>query len=146
MVICLVFLSVYDDIWDYLDEIGILEEVQLIFEDLIGKESFPKHQSVELYRDMVLEYALFNYNHENKLLIEYLSEHLPDSLEERERKQFMELLDTKRRNLVFIKKSSRDEADIYGKMMYDFYFRDADTDEIIIIVTHLTQNINVTLH
>ena len=70
--ICLVFLSVYDDIWDYLDEIGILEEVQLIFEDLIGKESFPKHQSVELYRDMVLEYALFNYNHENKLLIEYL--------------------------------------------------------------------------
>lgn len=129
----MVFLPVYDEIWDFLEKEGILNDVIAEAENVFGK-NVKQYEGSELYADTILEYCLFNYFHKNRLLIEYLSGRFFDSLGSDLKEQFELLKKSERRNLSFMQKIIREgETDTKGKQFYDFYFRDADTGETKII-------------
>lgn len=129
------FLSVYDAIWDFLEEEDILDGIVSEVEDFFGEKTLSKYEDSPNYPDIILEYALFNHIREDKPLIEYVSEHLADSLNEKDKEQFLLLLDTRRKNFKFSKKIKRNDTDARGKELYDFYFTDVDSGETKIVVS-----------
>ncbi|MFH1432893.1 MAG: hypothetical protein ABIG84_06785 [archaeon] len=149
----MVFLDVYDKIWNFLEEEGILNDIISEFEEYIGKKNlaqFRKHEGSEKYADVILEYGLFNYTHKKKLLIDYVSECHRNSLDESEKRQLFALSESQRETFTFLKKITRNEKDTNGKMLSDFYFKDTSTGKINIVTSSaeldkLTPELNMRL-
>jgi len=145
----MVYLDVYNSIFEYLEKIGIVDDVFEYSEEVLGP-FLDKIHSNEMRNDMVVELALYNYNYENDFLIQFLSEHLYPDLNEEEKKEFDLIKESERFNLKFNKKEKRNDLDTKGKELYDFYFKDMDSNETKIIVSataldELKHNLNARL-
>lgn len=145
----MVYLDVYNSIFEYLEEIGIVDDVfehaEEVMSHLLGRI-----KSNEMRNDMVAEFALFNYTHNGKMLIDFLSESLYPSLEENEKKEFDLISESERFNLKFNKKEKINELDTKGKELYDFNFHDLDNNETKVILSstaldELNHNLNARL-
>ena len=130
----MVYLNVYDTIFEYLEDIGIVDEV-FEFSDDILKSMFRKDINNKFHNEFVLELALFQFMHENKSLINFLAENLYDSLSADDKKAFDAIKESSRYNLRFTNKVKLDQLDTNNRELYDFQFTDLDTNEIKLIVS-----------
>ena len=145
----MVYLDVYNSIFQYLEDIGAVDEVFKYSEELIG-HLFGSIKSNEMMNDVVVEIALFNYIHENTLLIDFLYENLYPNLNKNDKKEFDIIRESKRLNLKFNKKEKINQLDTKGLDLYDFHFHDMDSNKPVIVVSstaldELGYNINARL-
>jgi hypothetical protein len=130
----MVYLNVYNEIFKYLEDIGIVEDVFEHAGEMISP-IFGKIKSNEVMNDIVAEIAFFNYMHNGELLIDFLSENLYPKLDEEDKKDFDLVKESKRFNLKFNKKEKINELDTKGKELYYFHFDDIDNNESKVIVS-----------
>ncbi len=130
----MVYLDIYDKIFYYLEEKGIVDNVIEYSEEIL-KALLPRLNNDLIYNECVLEFALFNYFHEELMLIEFLSKTLYKRLDNDEKKEFDLISNSERLNIKFQKKVSTNKRDTHKKLMYDFYFEDLNNDEVKIIVS-----------
>ncbi len=130
----MVYLDVYNNIFEYLEEIGIVDDV-FKYAGEVMDPLFSKIKSNEMLNDMIAEFSLFNYMHNGQLLIDFLSKKLYPNLNENEKKEFDLIQESKRFNLTFNKKEKLNELDTKGKELYNFYFEDIGCNERKIIVS-----------
>ncbi len=124
----MVYLDVYDRIFEYLEDISIVDNVFEHSEKILGSLLDKIHEN-ELHNDVIIECALYTYLHKNKFLIEFLSENLYSKLSKDEKKEFDLIKESKRFNLKFDKKEKTDKLDTKGLELYYFYFTDLDDSE-----------------
>jgi len=127
----MVYLDVYDRMLEYLEKTGVVDDVFDYCEDVL-KPVLQKVDTKGFHDEMILEFALFNYRHENRVLIAFLGENMYNTLSGDERKEFDLVLNSERRNLKFEKKQRTNELD-NGKELYDFYYTDAESNETKIV-------------
>jgi hypothetical protein len=130
----MVYLNVFDRIFEHLEEIGIVDDVIKYAEDVL-KPMLSKVKGNLFYNEFVLEFALFNYVHENLLLIEYLSGDFYDSLDEDDQRFFGLIAESERHSLEFQKREKTSYLDTKGFELYDFFFMDADSKETKIVIS-----------
>ncbi len=124
----MVYLNVYDTIFEYLEEIGIVNDVFEHAEEIL-EPVLDSMKINELRNDLIIEFSIFTYSYKNKLLIEFLSKNLYPKLNEEEKKEFDLIRESKRFNLKFDKKDKTGKLDTHGKELYDVYFTDIDKNE-----------------
>jgi len=130
----MVYLDVYNSIFEYLEEIGIVDDVFEHTEEIISP-LLDKIESNEMMNDLAAELALFNYIHNGKLLINFLHENLYPNLNEDEKNEFDLIRESGRFNLKFDKKEKINEFDTKGKELYYFYFHELDNNKSKVIVS-----------
>ncbi len=132
----MVYLDIYDSIFKHLEKIDIVDTVfeysEKILQPLLKKA---KSQPEFLYNEFILEFALFNFMHKNKLLIDFLSEGFYDSLNKNEKQQFQLVRQSKRHKLKFRKKIKIGQLDTKGRELHDFYFDDISRGKAVIVVS-----------
>lgn len=128
----MVYLNVYNRIFEYLEKIGVVDDVFDYCEDVL-EPILQKVDTKGFHNEFVLEFALFNYLHENKVLIEFLRDNLYKTLDEDEKKEFNLVLNSERRSLKFEKKLSTNQREPNGKELYDFYYTDIGSKETKIV-------------
>ena len=145
----MVYLDVYNTIFEYLEETELIDNIIEYSEDILER-ILPESSSDEFNNEFLLEYALFNYRHENKMLIDFLSETLYPRLSTDNKKEFDSIKNSERFNLKFKKKISLNQKDTKGKELYDFYFEDIENNQTKIITSStvldkFTKDINARL-
>ncbi|MBU2638325.1 MAG: hypothetical protein KJ955_05100 [Nanoarchaeota archaeon] len=120
----MVFIDVYDTIWDFLEKEGILGNAMEYAEHICGKKTIARYDNTELLPDIVLEQALFDISCNGELLVDYVERKLYPKMNEDDKKEFLLLKASKRNNLSFIRKEKLERKDTHGKDFYKFYFRD----------------------
>jgi len=145
----MVYLDVYNSIFEYLEELEIVEDVLKYTEEILGP-SMKNIHSNEVRNDLIVEFALYNYMYQDNLLINFLLENLYPKLDEEEKEEFELINESERFNLKFSKKEKINKLDTRGKELYDFYFEDIDNNKTKVIVSstaldELKNNINARL-
>ena len=130
----MVYLDVYNTIFEYLEDIGVVDDVFEYSKEVMGP-LFDRIKGNEVLNDMVAEFALFNYWQDGKILIDFLYEKLYPNLNKNEKKEFDLIRESERVNLNFNKKEKQGRLDTKGKELYDFYFHDEDKNETKIVVS-----------
>jgi len=130
----MVYLDVYNSIFEHLEDVGIIDEVFDHAEEVM-KHLFDKIKDEDIFNDVVAEFSLFNYMYNGQLLIDSLSKDFYPYLNKNEKKEFDLIKESKRFNLKFRKKEKLNKLDTKRKELYDFYFHDIDNDETKIIVS-----------
>src|SRR3989338_3775962 len=137
----MVYLEVYDSTFRYLEKIGIVDDVTnsslLVLEPVM--EHFTHGQNKErrekTFNEFIIENALFNYLHEGRLLIDFLSGAFYSSLGDGEKKEFMLIKNSTRRSLKFIRSEKTGEKDLKGLDLREFHFVDADSNEAFTVIS-----------
>ncbi len=131
------YLDVYGTIFYYLEGIGIvddiIEESEKILFPFIKRVKNKTKKPNSLFNEYILEYALFHYNCEGKLLIDFLTDSLYPKLQAFDKEQFKAIRKSERLDLRFDKKIRTGELDTNGKPLYDFHFQDIETRKIKIV-------------
>ena len=145
----MVYLDIYDSIFEYLKKMGIVDDVFLNAEAVLS-HLLKNVKNNEMYNDLVAEFSLFNYEHNNQLLIDFLYENLYPNLDKNNKKEFNLIKESKRFNLKFEKKEIFNKLDTKQKQLYDFYFQDLDNNKTKIILSstaldELKHNLNTRL-
>ncbi len=130
----MVYLDVYNTIFEYLEEIGIVDAV-IDYSQEILNPLMNEVKSNEFFNEFIMEFALFNYWHDNKMLLDFIDDTLYDSLDENEKEEFDSIFESERFDLLFNRKIKRNELDTKGRVLYDFYFQDIENNETKIIVS-----------
>lgn len=128
----MVYLDVYNTIFQYLEDIGIVDDVFDYAEEIL--DPLLKDVKNELfYNEFILEFSLSEYKQENKTLLMFLAENLYQDLSVKDKQQFDTILQSRRQNLKFIKKEKIDLLDRDGKGLFDFYFKEIVSNKMRVI-------------
>ena len=130
----MVYLDIYDTIFEYLEKRGMVGAV-LDYSEAVMKPLMSKNITNEFYNELVIEFALFNFWYEEEILIDFLAENLYDYLSEEEKVEFDMIMGSERYNLKFAKKIRLNRLDTKNLELYDFYFIDTDAKDTKIIVS-----------
>ena len=130
----MVYLDIYDTIFEFLEKIGIVDSVFEYSDDFL-EPLMPNNISNKFYNEFIIEFALFNYKHKNEVLIDFLEKNLYNSLSKIEKKEFEAIKKSERHNLKFVKKIKLNKLDTINRELYDFYFTDIDINLTKIIIS-----------
>lgn len=130
----MVYLDVYNSIFEYLEKIGIVDDVFEYSEEIIGPLLGKIHGN-DMRNDLIAEFALYHYEHKDQPLIEFLSENLYPKLDGDEKEEFDLIMESERLNLKFKRKEKLNELDTKRKELYNFYFEDMSNGKTKIIVS-----------
>jgi hypothetical protein len=144
----MVYLDIFGIIEDYLIEEDIYSNIESFFDEIFNLKSIDKSKP-DLATQLIIEFSLFNYEHESELLIDFLYNKLYPNLDEDEKEEFMFLKNSKRYNLSYVRKIDSGDLD-YDRIMYYYYFNCLDTNKEIRIksssdILKSGNNINVRL-